>query len=186
MSKALILIDYINDICHEKGNPASCAISVKDGGVIPKVNELAAYARANNWLVIWVVVAFDKNYLEASRNSPTKKINALQRDTWGTELLADLDYKDGELIVVKNAVNPFYATNLDHILRNQNIDEIYVAGVATEIAIQSCTRDASDRGYKVNVVADCCAGRNPEFHEVSLRMLASFANVINVLDLVAG
>jgi ureidoacrylate peracid hydrolase len=182
MQKALILIDYINEICHPEGKISGCAAMMVQEHVVDKVNTLLKSVRKNNFLVIWIVVAFDKNYYEANANSPifsrAKKYQALQRNTWGTELLENLDYQKDELIIVKNVVNPFYATNLDHILRNQQVEEIYLAGVSTEVAIQSCTRDAHDRGYKVNVLSDCCASSNLDYHNASLAMLSNMANII--------
>jgi nicotinamidase-related amidase len=183
MKKALILIDYINDICHPDGKIAGCAVMIKEREIVSKVNQLTAKVRKTGWPIIWVTVAFDKNYYEANLTSPifskAKQFQALQRNTWGTQLLSDLDYQDGELIIVKNTVNPFHATNLDHVLRAQGVDEVYLAGVSSEVAIQSCTRDAHDRGYKVNVIADLCASSNLARHEASLEMLAYFANVVN-------
>lgn len=190
MSKALILIDYINDICHPDGKIAGCAKAISENNIVAKVNQLTSYARSEKWLVIWVKVAFSDNYIEANSQSPifsrAKQFGALQLKSWGSELLADLDYDSEELVIVKNAVNPFYATNLDYVLRLHNIDEVFLAGVSTEVAIQSCTRDAHDRGYRVNVIGDCCASREPKFHQISLEMLQIFANVTTssqVIDL---
>lgn len=183
MAKALILIDYINDICHPQGKIAGCAPMVAEEQIVAKVNQLTAKARTENMLVIWIAVAFDSNYLEANLSSPifskAKQFQALQRNSWGTELLAELNYQDGELVIVKNAVNPFHATNLDHVLRAQGVNEVYLAGVSTEVAIQSCTRDAHDRGYQVNIIGDCCASSNRDKHAASLEMLAYFGKVIN-------
>ena len=155
MRKALILVDYINEICHPQGKISGCAKMVEEQGIVKKVNVLVDYARTNGWFIVWIIVGFDKNYYEVNTKSPifkrAKEFNALVRGEWGTELLADLNYQDGELIICKNAVNPFYATSLDHVLHHNNVDEIYVAGVSTEVAIQSCVRDAHNRGYIVNL-----------------------------------
>lgn len=185
--KALILIDFINGICGKNsGSPAATILS--ENNVFDKVNKLLDQARKNEWLIIWIVVGFDKNYLSIPANAHmfnlAKENKRLQLGNDATKIIPELDYIDDELIIVKNAVNPFHATNLDHVLRNNGVDEIYLCGVATEIAIQSCTRDAHDRGYKVNVIADLCAGRVPEFHEASLKMLTIFASVIESSDLV--
>lgn len=187
MSKALVLIDYINDICNPQVNPHGCAIMMAEDNIIQRVNKLLQEARENQWLIIWVIVAFDAQYQEALESpifTPARLNGKLQRNTWGTELLSELNYQDGELIITKNVVNPFHGTNLDHILRKYQVQDLYVAGVATEIAIQSCTRDAHDRGYKVHVLADCCAGRSREFHDVSLEMLRNFALIENSTEVI--
>lgn len=181
MKKALVLIDYINEICHKDGAFGNY-LMLEQNNVINKLNKVITTARTNGWMVIWIIVAFDKNYLEANAKSPifSKAINnrKLIRNTWGTEILEALDYREGELIICKNVVNPFHGTNLDHVLRVNGIEELYITGVSTEVAIQSATRDAHDRGYVVNVIGDCCASNNPARHDASLDMLTYFANVI--------
>ena len=183
MTKALILIDYINEICHPDGKISSCAAIIAQENIISKVNQLTKTARDQQIQVIWVTVAFDQNYYEANLSSPifskAKQFKALQRNSWGAQLLTELEYLSNELIIVKNAVNPFHSTNLDHVLRAQNINELFIAGVSTDVAIQSCTRDAHDRGYKVNVIGDCCASGNIELHKSSLEMLSYFGKVIS-------
>ncbi|MDD3266822.1 MAG: cysteine hydrolase [Burkholderiales bacterium] len=180
--KALILIDFINGICGKDSGSSSIEV-LQRNDAYNKINHLLEYARSNDWLIIWIIVGFDQNYLLIPAGAPifaqAKEHKKLQLDSDATKIIPELNYLDGELIIAKNAVNPFHATNLDHALRNNGVDEIYLAGVATEIAIQSCTRDAHDRGYKVNVIADLCAGRVPEFHDASLKMLTIFASVIN-------
>lgn len=183
--KALILIDFINGICgKDSGSPAVELLQKNDA--YNKTNHLLEYARSNDWLVIWIIVGFDKNYLSIPAGAPmfaqAKEYKKLQLDSDAVKIIPELNYLDGELIIAKNAVNPFHATNLDHILRNNGVDEVYLTGVATEIAIQSCARDAHDRGYKVNVIGDLCAGRVPEFHDASLKMLTIFASVIDSDD----
>ena len=181
MKKALILIDYINEICHQDG-AFGCYPMLSAHQVIPKVNKILAQAREAGWLIIWVKVAFDKNYLELNSKSPlfakANAYNKLQRGTWGTEFLTELDFDENEVVICKNAVNPFHGTNLDNVLRVNGVEELYLAGVSTEVAIQSCTRDGHDRGYLVNVIADCCASSNLPRHEASLEMLGYLANVI--------
>lgn len=185
--RALILIDFINGICgKESGSPV--VEELHKNNTFNKINHLLEYARKSDWLVIWIIVGFDKNYLSIPASAPmfaqAKEYKKLQLDSDAVKIISELNYLDGELIIAKNAVNPFHATNLDHILRNNGVDEIYLAGVATEIAIQSCVRDAHDRGYKVNVVGDLCAARVPEFHDISLKMLTIFASVVNSSDFV--
>ncbi len=187
MKNALILVDYINDICHPEGKIAGCAPMIKQNQIVEKVNKLLNFARSNQWLIIWIIVGFDKNYTEANSNSPifnrARQHEALQKGTWGTELLAEMNYNESELIIYKNAVNPFHATNLDHVLRSNQVSNLYLAGVSTEVAIQSCTRDAHDRGYVVNIISDCCASSNQDYHNASLAMLGNMAKVINSTDL---
>ena len=181
MKKSLIIIDYINEICHKDG-AFGCYPMLAENKSVAKLNKVISHARKENWLVIWVIVGFDKNYLEANAKSPifskVKEYKKLQRGTWGTEIISDLDYQEGELIICKNGVNPFYGTNLDHVLRTNEVEEIYITGVSTEVAVQSAVRDGHDRGYKVTVISDCCGSSHKARHDASLEMLTYMADVV--------
>jgi ureidoacrylate peracid hydrolase len=181
MKQSLILIDYINEICHKEG-AFGCYPMLTENQSVAKLNRILSLARKENWLVIWIIVGFDKHYLEANAKSPifskAKKNKKLQRGTWGTEIISDLDYQEGELIIYKNVVSAFYGTNLDHVLRTNEVEEVYIAGVSTEVAVQSAVRDAHDRGYTVNVISDCCGSSHKARHDASLEMLTYMANVI--------
>jgi nicotinamidase-related amidase len=78
----------------------------------------------------------------------------------------------------------FHQTNLDLILKANNISELYLTGVSTEMAIQSTARDACDRDYKVTVIADACAGGSPEGYQSSIEVLKSISNVISTEELI--
>jgi len=179
---AIILIDYINDICHPDGLLfGDCARAVKQNGIIPKLNKTLEHVRKNDWLVLWIVVGFDKSYSEVNLNSPMfsfiKNKRALIKETWGTQILDDISHQN-ELIIYKNSINAFHATNLDHMLRANNVSHLYIAGVSTDMAIQSTARDAHDKGYKVSVIADLCAGNSEEQHTSSLTTLSRLAVII--------
>lgn len=181
MKKSLILIDYINEICHKEG-AFDCYSMLEKNHSIAKLNQVISHARKEGWLIIWVIVGFDKNYLETNAKSPifskAKANKKLQRGTWGTEIISDLNYQEGELIICKNTVNAFYGTNLDHVLRTNGVEEIYIAGVSTEVAVQSAVRDGHDRGYTVTIISDCCGSSHKARHDASLEMLTYMADVV--------
>ena len=67
--------------------------------------------------------------------------------------------------VDKRTYSRFYNTVLDNFLRNNNIKEVYIAGLVTSICGQHTAADAFFRGYKVNIVENGCADINTEKHE---------------------
>lgn len=186
-NKALILVDYINDIVHQDGKIPSSAQMLSEKGIIAKCNKLLIQARKNNWLIIWIKVGFSSGYPEVSDNSPifkgAKTYQALMQDSWGTELIEGLDYKSGELVIFKNRINPFHATNLELVLRANKIEELYLAGVSTEWAIEAATRDAHDKDFMVNIVEDLCASHNKEAHDSSIKTMSRIAKIISSNEL---
>lgn len=70
----------------------------------------------------------------------------------------------GELIVRKKRIGAFSTTDLNAQLRTQQIDTLILAGVSTSGVVLSTVRDAADRDYRLYVLADGCADRDPEVH----------------------
>lgn len=185
--KALIMVDYINDIVHPEGKISSCAKMLMEKDIIKKANAVLAKARENNDLIIWIKVGFNSAYSELGDNSPifkgAKSREALVINTWGTELTEGLEYKKNELVIFKNRINPFYATNLELILRSNKIEHIYLAGVSTEWAIEAATRDAHDKNFIVSIIEDLCASSSEDNHNNSINTMSRIANIMNSKEL---
>lgn len=49
---------------------------------------------------------------------------------------------------------------LDEYLKMIRIQELYIGGLATDYCVRATVLDALKLGYKVNVIADCCAAVN--------------------------
>jgi biuret amidohydrolase len=95
----------------------------------------------------------------------------LIRGEAGHDIIPELYPQLGEPIIDKPGKGSFYATDLEAILRNRNIESLIVCGVTTEVCVHTTVREANDRGYRCLVPGDCCASYSPEFHEVALRMI---------------
>ena len=186
-NKALILIDYINDIVHPNGKIAGCAAMIKEQNIVQKCNKALDFARNNGWFIIWIKVGFEAGYPEVHANSPfftlAKQHQALMKNSWGTELLEGLNYQNNEMIIFKNRINPFHATNLEMVLQANNIDQLYLAGVSTEWAIEAATRDGHDRNFKITILEDLCASGSIDNHNHTLQVMQRIATIMQSSDL---
>ena len=184
---AVILLDYINDIVHPEGKIAGGAQFIKDNQVIEKVNQVVSFARQNNLPIIFVKVGFNQGYPECPENSPlfgrAKQMQALQLNTWGTEVHEDIAIQPQDLIIIKHRVSAFYATPLEAFLRANKIEQLIIAGVSTDMAVQSTSREAHDRDYLVTIVADACGAANCENHDNTLKLLARIATIVDTTKL---
>ena len=70
MNKALLVIDFINDIAHPDGRIAASAAHVLEQDAIAHANQALAHARANGWLVVLIKVGFDGGYQLQPKGSP--------------------------------------------------------------------------------------------------------------------
>jgi len=76
-----------------------------------------------------------------------------------------------DIVVTKHRVSAFAGTDLEMILRAQEIHTLVLFGISTSGAVLSTLLDAFDADYRVVVIADCCADTDLELHEVLLKRL---------------
>jgi biuret amidohydrolase len=112
------------------------------------------------------------------RGAPSLRIGApgpmgriLIRGEPGHDIIAALYPAHGEPVIDKPGKGAFYQTELELMLRNRGIENLLVAGVTTEVCVNTTVREANDRGYRCIVLADCCASYFPHFHEAGLAMI---------------
>lgn len=74
----------------------------------------------------------------------------------------------GDIVVTKRRVSAFAGTDLEIILRANDIDTLVLFGIATSGVVLSTLLEASDRDYSTVVIADCCADRDQELHAALL------------------
>ena len=184
MNKALLVIDFINDLAHPDGRIAASAAHVLEQDAINHANQALAHARAQGWLVILMKVGFDGGYRLQPKGSPmfgrAHQFGALSLADSGTDFHPELDVQPGDLVLTKPRVSPFYGTALEPALRANRIDHLYLCGVSTSWAIQAAARDGHDRDYTISILEDACAAADAIEHHGSLRMLGRIAEIIRV------
>jgi nicotinamidase-related amidase len=138
--------------------------------LISNVAKAITAARENEIPVIYVVVGFREGAPEISINN--KSFSASK------QLFADMSMADfmkvdaaiapleGEITVVKRRVSAFTGSDLEVVLRSKGIQHIILTGIATSGVVLSTLREASDKDYRITVLADCCADGDEEVHSV--------------------
>ena len=191
MGKEILLVmDYINEIVHPDGKLSGKGYAdfVRRHNTLENVANAIEYARSNDIGVVYVKVGFSEDYTEHPSNSPlfgkAKQFGALKLGTWATEFHETIGFRDGEKVITKNRVSPFYNTSLDKYLSSQGITRVYLAGVSTDLVVESAARDAHDRDYQVVIISDCCAAANEEDHNNALKTMAKVGDVRNLNDLI--
>lgn len=190
--KALLLIDLINEIVDPKGKSAGKGYADFDArhGSLDRVSSLLNHARNNGFAVIHVGVGFSPDYKEQPEASPlfgaAKKFGAMQLSTWATEFHPKAAPVAHEATLTKHRVSAFYGTPLELLLRTYGVKQLFVAGCATDMAVQTAVRDAHDRDFSCTVVGDCCIAASDDDHQQTLRLLAKVARIATLEELSAG
>lgn len=191
MSRALIIIDFINEFLHRDGKvtPQGMGKFCEDYGTIKNAKKLIDAFRTNKEEVIWVHLGFHENYDNCSTISPRFKwaLSAwiLKENTWSVEFLQELEYSNKEKTFTKTRISSFYKTGLEDYLKEKWINEIIVSWVATDLAVSSIARDAHDRDIITTVISDACATISIEHHDAALIGISKLVNVMTTQDFLA-
>lgn len=124
-------------------------------------------------LVSAILLLLKKGHKEIS-SSPygilagVKEGEAFTSGEWGSEFCDVMTPSEGDLIVKgKVGLCGFYSTNLDFILRQNNIKNVVLCGFLTNCCIESSMRTAYEHGYNVYTLKDCCAATSIAAHEAA-------------------
>jgi ureidoacrylate peracid hydrolase len=111
----------------------------------------------------------------------------MREDTWGYEILGELDPREEDRVVAKNRLSAFYQTNLELLLRAAGAETVIFGGVLTNQCVAATSKDAMFRDFKAIVVEEATGTTLPHLHEPALEMMAvGWAEVRSLQDTLAG
>jgi nicotinamidase-related amidase len=147
--------------------------SISDHSVVDAAGRAVKAARASEIPVFFVRVAFRPGYPEAAESNPAfgaiaQRGDAMTQDHPATQVHDALEPRPDEPVVVKRRVSAFSGSDLDVLLRAAAADTLVLAGISTSGVVLSTLRQAADLDYRLTVLADACADRDPEVHRVLL------------------
>jgi biuret amidohydrolase len=96
----------------------------------------------------------------------------------GNDFVAALSPAAGEPVIAKPGKGAFYATGLDALLRERRVSHLAIAGVTTEVCVQTTMREANDRGYECLLVEDATESYFPEFKAATLAMVRAQGAIV--------
>lgn len=176
---SLIVIDIQNDFCHEKG-AFSMYKHVDLSRIQKAVQSLLSFIdcwRGSNLPLIFIRTIHsewtDSPSWLSRAGGKAKEMHICTPDKWGSDFYR-IDPRDASCIVTKNRYSGFFETNLDLILRSRGVDTLLIAGVATNVCVESTARDAFNRNYSVIMLEDCCGAFDEEEHESAVKNISRY------------
>ncbi len=123
--------------------------------------------------MIYVIVAFRPGYPEMSpRNKAFSAIkqqqSSLSATMTTTEIHPAIAPQPTDIVVTKRRVSAFSGSDLEVVLRAQDISHLVLCGIATSGVVLSTLREAADKDYQLTVLADCCVDSDEEVQRVLL------------------
>ncbi|MBB4751928.1 cysteine hydrolase family protein [Actinoplanes lobatus] len=138
-----------------------------DPGYLPRLAGAIKKARTAGIPVIHIAVGFRPGGPEIStRNRMFGRLAGSPHAGGPNPIHPEIAPADGDVIVTKRRVSAFTGSDLDLVLRAQNIDHLVLTGIATSGVVLSTLREAADRDFELTVLADACLDNDPEVHRV--------------------
>ena len=193
MKSALLLLDLQNEMVSHEGKVGAHGLAriVDERGVLVNAKRCLEAARAAGIAVVHVRLGFRPDYADclsvAARIGGLKANRAAIVGEFGTEFHPEVAPIDGEMVITKQCVNPFFNTALMTWLMQNGIKRLYLGGVATHLVVESTARFADDAGFAPVVIEDICAAPNPALHDHFITMIApAIGSVGNTAQFVAA
>jgi nicotinamidase-related amidase len=188
---ALVLLDYQNYGVHPDGywSKAMPGLVERVAPALERTKRALEAARAAGLTVIHIGNAWREGHPDINPYTPwqadAKAAGRSTEGSWGIEFYEPLAPANGELVVRKRAVSGFAGTELDRLLRVHDVATLVIAGIVTNFVAEGTARDASDRGYRVVVLADCCESVTDEWHAFAVtQILPLIAQVVTGDDFI--
>lgn len=161
MSKALLVIDMLNDFIDENG-----ALYVGAAGrrIIKTIKERINAARKAGDQVIFVCDRHAPDDAEFNMFPPHCCVGEK-----GAEIIPELTPQPGERVIPKRRYSAFFGTDLDLTLREGGVNELEIVGVCTNICVLYTAADARMLNYQVYVPREAVASFDEEAHRFALQ-----------------
>jgi nicotinamidase-related amidase len=194
---ALVLVDMQRDFVEPDGAFAQLGIDVSVYSAMrPRLAGLLHAARASGVLVVHLQntalphrrsdspaqIRFNmRMHAAARRGGPALRYTVA--GTTGHDIIPDLAPVSSDLVVGKYRSSGFWGTNLDMLLRSNDICSVVVTGCTTEGCVDSTARDALFCDYYVVVARDCVASDDAAQHEAAMLLLEHRFDLASAADI---
>jgi len=172
---AVLVVDMENDFAAKGGmfDRAGVDISGAQKAIAPTAKVLVA-ARQAGLKIIYLKMGYRPDLSDLGASDSVNRIRHLKfgvgqkiqapdgresrlliRDTWDTDIVAELKPQPNDIVIYKTRFSGFYRTDLDAKLKKFGIKHLIVTGVTTSICVESTVRDAMFRDYLCVLLQDC-------------------------------
>lgn len=162
MKKALIVIDIQNDYFPGGAFTLENANEACKGTI-----EAIEQAKRDGWLVVGVQHVNSADAL------------AFKPDTEGVKIHNTIVAALGDApIVVKSEADSFFKTNLEQIVRDAGITDLYLTGMMTQHCVTHTALSPQASDMKVHIITKGCAAPTKALSDLALQGLSARCDVV--------
>ena len=188
---ALLVLHFQNGVAHPDGVWGKyLSPQVEKNGSVGNARRALETARQRGMLVIYVNIAWRPGFPELPDNTcgllkEAKDNNECLVGSWGADVIDQLKPEGNEIVVINFGSDSFEATDLDLILRNRGIRNVYVVGQCIEHVVATTVKRAVNMGYSATVLKDCTSGFTDQNYDATVEILPLYADLITADDFVS-
>ena len=155
--------------------------------VVAQANRAAKSIRSSGGTVVAIRIAFFPDGRDLSPSIPllrmAKEAGVLIDGTKNADFVSELELSSEDLLLKHHRPGPFTGTALETLLRDRNIRNVIVGGVATNASVESTMRQSSDLGFNTYILTDVSSAADEASHEAALASMDLFAVRITLDDI---
>jgi ureidoacrylate peracid hydrolase len=202
---ALVIVDVQNDFCAEGGMMSKEGLDLGTvQAMAARLPPLIASARSAGALVVFVRnvystlpdsasghnrpanIYLSDCWLEQAartRNGSYTRRAVCALNSWEGDFFGALRPLPGEPIITKHRYSAFHNTDLDTVLRSHGIRTLVLAGVATNVCVETTAREGFVRDYYIVFLSDGTATYSAADQEATLRNIDRyFGQVVSITE----
>lgn len=177
---ALIMIDMQNMYLQQERRSALGWPPIWDfDRVVAECAELLAAARAAGIPVIYTRQTSRADGADATPSMRRLLVEAADADEspigadadWGSQILDAVAPAPGDIVIEKHRWDAFFNTDLDPILRNLDVTRLIVAGLQTNVCVETTSRTGMMKNFDVAVPEDAVSTDGEALHRNGLDSL---------------
>jgi nicotinamidase-related amidase len=188
---ALVVIDMQRDFVEPGGFGAALGNDVRPlQAIVPTVRGLLVLCRDAGMTIIHTREGHRPDLSDCppakrTRGKPSLRIGdagpmgrILVAGEPGSAIVSECAPLPSEIVIDKPGKGAFYATSLGAILATRAITHLIVAGVTTEVCVQTTMREANDRGFDCLLIEDATESYFPDFKRATLAMIRAQGGIV--------
>ncbi|MEG1179439.1 MAG: isochorismatase family cysteine hydrolase [Oscillospiraceae bacterium] len=172
---ALIIVDMVKDFTDENG----LVFYPQNREILPKIKDVLEACRDKELLIIFLQHSYRKNKFD--KNLKNMRPNCIE-GSGGNQIDPMLTVKDKDYVIKKRRYSGFVGTDLDMVLRENNIKNTIIIGTKTNCCIRATVTDAYNLDYTPVVIRECVATNDKTVNDVHLADIEKYFGKVITID----
>jgi len=146
------------------------AVKAEESPLIGRIGRAIEGARLQGIPIIFVTLEFRNGHPEVDPQNRMAgglaQAGAFKSGSAEATIYQALAPEDHDIVVRKVRVSAFSGSDLEVVLRAQDIDTLVLTGISTSGVVLSTVREAADKDFRIVVLADGCFDPDPQVQAV--------------------